>query len=51
MDLEDVKICVIGAIATAGTLSVSKHVGGRILSDEEIADLLFAAVHKLRHIK
>jgi len=39
MDLEDVKICVIGAIATAGTLSVSKHVGGRILSDGEIRDL------------
>ena len=39
MDLEDVKICVIGLIATAGTLSVSKHVGGRILSDGEIRDL------------
>ena len=39
MDLEDVKICVIGSIATAGTLSVSKHVGGRILSDGEIRDL------------
>ena len=39
MDLEDVKICVIGAIATAEAVSVSKHVGGRELSDEEIADL------------
>ena len=40
MDLEGVNVCVIGALANAdGTASVSKHVGGRILSDEEIRNL------------
>ena len=39
MDLEDVKICIIGALTTAdGTPSVSKQVGGRTLCDGEVRD-------------
>ena len=40
MDSEDVQICILGALTTAdGTPSVSKQVGGRTLSDEEVRDL------------